>query len=168
MKLSTISVVFAIVSWACSAPALSQVVPGQLAPNYLGKDGNGRPFEVANYRGRVVIATFFASWCGPCKQELPYLEGIQKVFGQGKVKVVGISIEDRDAYRSIRRAAWDMKMEFIHDSDGSVSKAFGREGVPHLLVISKDGILLRQFVGYSEEQIDAVISQVQDALKDQP
>ena len=57
-----------------------------------------------------------------------------------------------------------MSMEFIHDSTGSVSKAYGRTSVPHLVVISKDGRLLRKFVGYSEQQVDRIIAQVQEAL----
>ncbi len=146
--------------------ALAQVALGQTAPSYLGKSGDGKPIDLANYRGKVVIASFWASWCGPCKQELPYLEGLQKVLGPEKVKVFAISIEDRDTFRKIRRAAYDMQMEFVHDSDGSVSKTYGRKGVPHLLVVSKDGTLLRQFIGYSEKQVDAIIAEVQEALKE--
>ena len=162
---STLALALALlVLWTFPATAWCQAKPGRPAPSYLGQDGNGQPFELAHHRGKVVIAAFWASWCGPCRKELPYLEGLQKVLGPDKVKVIAISIEDHKAFRNLQRAAGNLSMEFVDDADGSVSRAYGRKGVPHLLVIGKDGTLLRRFVGYSEEQIDAIISQVQQAL----
>jgi hypothetical protein len=81
--------------------------------------------------------------------------------------VVAISIESEDVFRQISAAAANLSLQFIHASSGRVSKAYGMKGVPHLMVIGKEGLLTRKFVGHSEDQVDAIINEVKQALGDQ-
>jgi thiol-disulfide isomerase/thioredoxin len=148
-----------------STNLFAQAVIGEPAPEFLGRTFSGEDFKLSAYKGKVVVASFWASWCGPCRHELPLLEGMQKVLGPDKVKVVAISIEDRDSFRQIHKAAGSLNLEFIHDYNGSVSKEYGRQSVPQLIVVGKDGTLLKKFVGYSEQQADRIVAQVQAAIE---
>ena len=67
-----------------SSRVLAQAEVGLPAPEYLGRDGGGNDFNLSAYQGKVVVATFWASWCAPCKRELPLLEGLQKTIGSAE------------------------------------------------------------------------------------
>lgn len=149
---------------ATCAQVCAQVEAGSSAPDLLGRTYEGQDLLVSAHQGKVVVASFWASWCGPCRLELPLLEGMQKVVGPERVKVVAISIEDNDRFKQIGKAAKTLALTFVHDSTGSISKAYGVNGIPHLVVIGKDGKVQRKFVGYSEKQVVDVIAQVQAAL----
>jgi thiol-disulfide isomerase/thioredoxin len=166
-KTSLLAVLVLVVGMPMSAPAGAQVSPGDTVHESLGKTIDGEELLVSSYRGKVVVATFWASWCGPCRKELPMLEGMQKVIGPEKIKVIAISIEPSDVFRKLGKAARSLSLTFTHDSSGAISKAYGRKGVPHLVVLDKEGRLLRTFIGYSEKQVDAVIEEVQEALQQQ-
>jgi thiol-disulfide isomerase/thioredoxin len=142
----------------------AQVEPGSSAPDLLGKSYEGQDVLVSAFHGKVVIATFWASWCGPCQLELPLLEGIQKVIGPERVKVIAISIEDKDRFKQIGKAAKSLALTFVHDTTGAISKSYGVNGIPHLVVIGRDGKVQRKFVGYSEKQVEGIIAQLRAAL----
>lgn len=152
---------------AAMPPAQAQVQPGSPVPDLLGKTYGGEDLLVSAYQGKVVVASFWASWCGPCKRELPMMEGLQKVIGQDRVKVVAISIEGKQEFEHIGKAAQALSLTFVHDTKGDIARAHGVKGIPHLVVIGKDGRLLKKFVGYSEEQVEGVIAQVEAALRAQ-
>jgi thiol-disulfide isomerase/thioredoxin len=151
---------------AASMNSTAQVEAGAPAPDLLGKTYEGQDLLVSAYQGKVVIATFWASWCGPCQLELPLLEGMQKLIGPERVKVVAISIEDKERFKQIGKAAKSLALTFVHDTTGAISKAYGVKGIPHLVVIGKDGKVQQKFVGYSEKQVEGVIAQVQAALNE--
>ena len=154
-----------LLSTACLASE-SPVVIGSEAPDYLGKSYEGDAFLASAYRGKVVVATFWASWCGPCQRELPLLEGIQKFFGEDKVKVVAISIENKNKFRQIGKAAQSLALKFVHDADRKVYERYGVNGVPHLVVIGKDGKIKLKYVGYSESEVEQVVAKIRQAIEE--
>jgi thiol-disulfide isomerase/thioredoxin len=149
-----------------STHSIAQVEPGSVPPDLLGTTYEGQDLLVSAYKGKVVVATFWASWCGPCQRELPLLEGLQKVVGPERVKVVAISIEDKARFNQLGKAAKSLALTFVHDATGAISRAYGVNGIPHLVIIGKDGRFQKKFVGYSEEQVNGVIAQVQAALQE--
>src|SRR3546814_3550694 len=70
--------------------------PGDIPPDVLGNDRDGNPVTVSQYRGKVVIVTFWASWCGPCRRELPVLGKVQSIVGRDHLEVIAVNFkEDR-------------------------------------------------------------------------
>lgn len=92
------------------------------------------------------------------------LEGIQRVAGKDRVRVVAVNIEDRDRFRQVAKALAKLSVTFTHDDRKRASDAYGVHGIPHLVLIGRDGRVLQVHRGYSEEGIDAIIDEVNAAL----
>ena len=92
------------------------------------------------------------------------LEAIQNRAGAAQIRVVGINIEDPlDFYRLARRLS-EWKMTLAHDVDNKVSKAYGVKGIPHLVLIGRDGRILKVRRGYDESKLDQVVADINAAL----
>jgi thiol-disulfide isomerase/thioredoxin len=144
---------------------LPKVSVGDVPPDAFGKDESGNPIRLADLRGKVVIVSFWASWCGYCRKELPVLEGIQKTVGKSRIEVIAVnSREDRHTYRALLRQLRKYEFTMTSDSDGVISDAYGVSGIPHLLMIGKDGIVGHVYRGYSEESLPDIVADLNALL----
>jgi thiol-disulfide isomerase/thioredoxin len=138
---------------------------GDSPPPFLGTNLDGDEIDASQFAGKILVVTFWASWCGPCKKELPLLEGIQRVAGKERVQVVAINIEDRDVYRKLARGLKSgFTLSINHDTGKKASGAYGVHGIPHLVLIGRDGKVIAVHRGYSDEGIDAIIAEINKAL----
>lgn len=156
-------VLLAAAAIAFVATVQAQPKAGDPAPNVLGVNRTGEEVKVSDYSGRVVAVTFWASWCGPCMRELPLLEKLQQAAGD-RVRVVAVNIEDRQKFRDAARAMFDWKLTVAHDPTKERRAAFGVSGVPHLVIISKDGVIREVYRGYTEEKVPTIVRSVADAI----
>jgi thiol-disulfide isomerase/thioredoxin len=137
---------------------------GDLAPAFLGKTLDDTPVMVGDSRGKVMVVTFWASWCAPCRAEVPILEAIQKVAGPAQIRVVTVNIEGIWEFRHLARRLSQLQLTLTSDADGAVSAAYGRKSVPHLVLIGRDGRILKVHHGYDEKHLDQIIADVNAAL----
>ena len=158
----TIVLVSAVLLFATAALAAPEV--GEVPPSYLGKDRQGQKIKLEDLRGKVVIVTFWATWCPPCHKELPVLETLQEVAGEDRVRVIAINIEQPRVFRSVKRRLKDYSMTLINDYRGLVKKRFGVKGIPHLVMIKKDGTIATIKKGYTEEMVPPMIDELNDLL----
>ena len=99
---------------------------GDSAPNELGKDGNGRPILVTHFQGKVLVVTFWASWCGYCLKELPALNALQNAIGTEYVQVIAINQqEDSRTALGIMKQLKDRQLVSSLDRQGKISESFG-------------------------------------------
>jgi cytochrome c biogenesis protein CcmG/thiol:disulfide interchange protein DsbE len=102
----------------------------------LGEPGEG---SLAQYKGKVVLVNFWASWCPPCTKELPLLESTQKaISGRGGL-VLGINTRDasEDAMQFVRR--FDLTFPSLRDGSGDYAEEWGLTGYPESFVLDRDG-----------------------------
>ena len=138
--------------------ATSKLEVGDIPPNYLGKDNKGLKVNLEDNEGKVVIISFWASWCSPCLKELPVLENIQAQLGEDKVKVIAVNYkESRKQYRHIKKKLSHLKLTLTHDKHGSLGNKFGVEGIPHLFIVGKNGKLVYQSIGYGDSSIKMIV-----------
>ncbi|GGI89848.1 TlpA family protein disulfide reductase [Shewanella gelidii] len=136
---------------------------GSEAPDYLGKDANGGKVYVSELEGKVIVVSFWASWCSPCLKELPILDNIQNHLGLDKVRVIAVNFrEDRKTYRKIKKVFKDTQLTLSHDPKGRIGKKYKVEGIPHLVIIDQQGRIAMQSVGYGE----SVIGEIADTLNE--
>ncbi|MES2299846.1 MAG: TlpA disulfide reductase family protein [Pseudomonadota bacterium] len=159
----------ALMMAACAFSSAAAGVPknGTLAPNYVGHHIDGSDALVSQYAGKVVVLTFWATWCGVCHKELPILERLQKVVGTDHLQIIAINIEDK---KTFRRVAQLMGTAFLitHDEGESASRLYARGGIPHLVLIGRDGKIIDTHIGYGEDMIDPLIAQINAALAAKP
>ncbi len=118
---------------------------GKAAPDFSLPDGGAKPLRLADYRGKIVMVNFWASWCGPCIQETPAL--VELHHERPDIAILGISIdEDPDAYqRFLQRFHVDYTT--VLDPDQKVAKIYGTDGWPETYIIDRKGVLRRKVVG---------------------
>jgi peroxiredoxin len=139
---------------ACTSPSVSgraSLKPGRernRAPNFSLKDANGKTVQLADYRGKVVLLNFWATWCEPCKIEIPwFVEFERRHKGQG-FAVVGVSM-DEDGWQAVKPFISDLGINYrILLGDDSVSQLYGGvEALPTSFLIDRDGKIAATHVG---------------------
>lgn len=132
--------------------------------NFTLKDLNGNDVRLAAYKGRVILLDFWATWCGPCKVEIPWFVDLQTRYGKQGLQVLGISVDD--TIEKLKPYAAQFKMNYpVLQGLGrdDVLNAFGpMEGLPTTFVISRDGRICETHTGLSskssfETQIEALL-----------
>ncbi|WDS35350.1 redoxin domain-containing protein [Pseudoxanthomonas sp.] len=148
--------VAAFASHAATPPEI-----GDLAPTALGQGWKSGPVDLAQYRGKVVVVTFWASWCGPCRRELPVLDALQKQVGGDWLKVIAVNAQDdTENYRAMMRQMRDFGLVQARDRDGDISEAYGVNAFPNLWIIDPRGRVGSHHVGYGEGSTEAIIEEI--------
>jgi thiol-disulfide isomerase/thioredoxin len=156
-------------SQAADAPA--KPVPlanGDLAPDVLGKRLDGEKVLVSQFQGKVIVVSFWATWCGYCMKELPILEGMQKVAGRDNLEVIAVNTEDGDTFRRVSRKLKDWTMGLAFDPGKVGAKAYGVSGIPHLVIIGRDGHIVQVYRGYGEETLERIVADINGAIAATP
>ena len=150
---------------ATAADPAGKIAPGEIPPPLIGVNANGDEILTTQFAGKVLVVTFWASWCGPCMKELPMLESIQKAAGKTHLQVVAINTEDRESFRKIARALSTLNLQITYDYGKKSSDAYGVNGIPHMLIIGRDGKVLKVHRGYGESALDGIVAELNAALK---
>ena len=139
--------------------------PGDAPPERIGRAEDGKPLLMSAYKGRVVIVTFWASWCGPCRKELPVLEALQRKVSADKLLVIAVNWqENNEDYRSIKRTLKEFQLTLTHDGNGELGRKFGVHSIPHMFIIGKDGRIAYERSGYGEGSIPELVDDINAAL----
>ena len=134
------------------------------------KDVKGASFKLADFFGKVAVINLWATWCGPCRREIPELVKLHKEFHSRGVEMIGLSIENPDASaEKVRKFIQDYQIDYrIGWAPGEVAAPLmqGHSAIPQIFVISRDGRILKRFVGFSPANTAAELRQaLEDALK---
>lgn len=156
---------------ALAAASIGHARPGvgNVPPDYLGRDRDGHDVRVSALRGKVVIVSFWASWCGYCMKELPTLAALQKMKGPADLQVIGVSHDDNlDTFRKIRSRWKNLDVILTYDAgDHRIANPYAVDGIPHMVMIGRDGRIAHVHVGYGEDMVGQILDEV-DELLDQP
>jgi thiol-disulfide isomerase/thioredoxin len=133
-------------------PTIPPARPEGAAPLFTLTALDGNPVSLAGFRGKVVILNFWASWCGPCKREIPDFVLLQSQYGAAGLQIIGIALdEDLPARTYASRVGINYPVVVGNDD---VSRAYGGvEAIPTTFIIDRDGMIIARFVGYREKSV---------------
>ena len=156
----------------CSAIA-GTLKPGDTPPDTLGTTQRGQDVTVASLHGKVVVISFWATWCGYCMEEIPVLAKLQAVASQRglPLQVVAVNYrEDRDTFvrtsRVLRRSLPELLVTW--DRDGVIGKPYGVRGIPVMVMLRRDGSIAHIHVGYGEDMLDSLLGEINALLREPP
>jgi len=155
---------------ACSKGAESpgRVEIGREAPAYAARALNGDSVSLALLRGKPVLLNVWATWCLPCKEEIPYLESLHgKHAGQG-LQIIGVSVDARGDEQKINEFARDFSMTYSiwRDPEERVNSRFLAIGVPSTYLIDRNGVLRWKHLGTLRATTPGFAAALEQVLKE--
>ena len=156
------TLILSLLLFAMSGPTFpASVEEGKPAPHLAGKLLDGTPFNLQNMRGRVVIVSFWASWCPNCRKEMPLLNELYTKYHAQGLDVIGISIDDSDdAVAQVKSAIQGFSYQTALLSSVNADE-FGRIWrIPLTFVIDKNGILRRDAFQHDPNVDEAELEQI--------
>ena len=130
------------------------------APDFELRDASGKVVKLSDYRGKVVLLDFWATWCGPCNIEIPWFEEFQRTYRNRGFEVLGVSMDD-DGWKAITPFAAEKKINYriVLGNDKTGDQYGGIEALPTTFMIDRDGRIAKTFVGLSDKK------EFQDAIE---
>ena len=163
-------VVFLIVvgcstSRTASAQAVKPTKDRKAAPDFTLKDASGKQVKLSDYRGKAVILDFWATWCGPCKVEIPWFIEFQRKYKNQGLVVLGVASGDEE-WKVITPFTDRMKINYpvVLGNDMTAELYGGIEALPTTFIIDRDGRIAKIHIGLAEkEEFENAIQKVLDA-----
>ncbi len=130
------------------------VEPGSSAPDFRAVTVDGEPHgrTMADYRGKVVLLNIWATWCAPCRIEMPSIEQLHKSYARRGLKVVAISVDDPGMAPQIVDFVnqFGLTFDVLHDPEGKIREQYQTTGYPETVIIGRDGVIRRKLIGASD------------------
>lgn len=125
------------------------LVVGKEAPDFALTDINEKPFRLSDFRGKVVFLNFWATWCAPCREEMPSMEVLYKNFEKDGLVILAVSIDRVTTTKDIPPFVKGMNLTFpvLIDSWGKTDKPYKRMGVPETFIIDQQGVIREIIIG---------------------
>ena len=154
------TVVFGVALAVKLRPQLDLVEVGTSAPAFHGTDLRAeRPVTLADYRGKVILLNVWATWCPPCRIEMPSMERLHKKLAGTDFRIVAVSVDgdvfypaDQQGPNEIMAFVNGMGLSFdiVQDPSGSIRQSYQITGVPESFVIDRDGVIVKKVIGAAE------------------
>ena len=149
-------------------PQLNLIEVGSTAPNFDAvRLPGGKPASIEDYRGKVVLLNIWATWCPPCKVEMPSMERLHRKLANTDFRLIAVSVDEDDS-TVVNKFVKEMGLTFeiLHNRDGSIRRIYQTTGVPESFVIDRDGVIVKKVIGAADWEApvnEALIRRLLDA-----
>ena len=138
---------------------------GTRAPSFPATDLQGRPVRLEDLRGQVVLLNIWATWCGPCRDEMPSMERLHRELGPRGLKIVAVSVDaapgagapkaqsaSQPGGGDVAEFARQLGLTFTiwHDPSGQIQRTYRTTGVPESFIIDRNGVIQKKVIGATE------------------
>ena len=145
------------------------VVPGSEALDFTLPDLKGKEVSLKDYRGKVVFLNFWATWCEPCKDEIPSMQALYERFEGEPFEILAVSI-DSDAPEVVEEFAKGYGVTFpvLHDRKGRIKEMYKTTGVPETFIVDQNGVVAEKVWGPRDWTSPISIMTIKDLLENGP
>ena len=150
-----------------AASAADQTLPEygqQIAPEFTLEDIDGQTHKLSDYRGKVVILSFWATWCPPCRYEMPSMERLRKLVEGEDIEILGVNVGENEDAIFIFTADYPVEFPLLMDRDGAVIENYPVVGLPTTYVIGPAGHIRYRAVGSREWDDPALVNRLRGLL----
>ena len=144
----------------------SSELAGQAAPDFVLKSASGDNLRLSEYRGEVVMINFWATWCGPCRQELPLLDELYGRYNKVGFHLLGVNIDD-DSSKALQMAE-ELSVSFpvLFDKQKEVSKLYSVEAMPVTVLVDREGTIRHVHQGYKPGYEQDYLNEIRSLLRE--
>ncbi len=135
------------------------------APSFTLTDLHGKSVSLAEFRDKIVFLVFWASWCAPCREELPELDLIYKKFKREGFEVIAVSVDVSDAAVVNFLRKFPVSFTVLLDKQGDVNDAYRVSGLPAAFMIGRKGIIRHVHIGFSKGLLTTYENEIADLIK---
>jgi peroxiredoxin len=156
----------ALLVMLCGAAAAADLKlwTGGPPPALALKDLDGRQHRLADYRGKVVLINFWATWCGPCREEMPSIQELKNKLAGRPFVVLAVNLDEPES--RIRKFLTQMKLDFpiLLDPDRNVAKGWNARILPATFIVGPDGRVRYSLVGEMDWANEHIVARISELL----
>jgi peroxiredoxin len=139
--------------------------PGSVAPDFTLRSSTGKNLKLSEFRGQVVLINFWASWCAPCRQELPLLNHLYEQYHKVGFTLLGVNIDDKPETAQALAKQLGISFPVLFDADKQISHRYDVDAMPSTVLIDRGGKVRYLHRGYRSGYEAQYESQVRELLK---
>ena len=155
----------ALLAAALAIPGLALSGTGP-APEFQLASAGGKPVSLTQYKGQVVMINFWATWCGPCRTEMPVLEQLHKKYKPMGFTMIGVNVEPDSAGAVDWLKATPVTFPILFDTDSKVSKLYAVSGMPSTVIVDRKGNLRYLHRGYKAGDENEYLDQIRALVRE--
>jgi len=145
--------------------AVAAIAPSSTAPDFTLHTMGGPNMRLQEQRGKVVMINFWATWCGPCRQEMPHLDRLYDKYKSSGFVLMGINVDDDTRNAAAVAAKLGVRFPVLLDTDKQVSRLYDLSTMPSTVIVDRDGKVRYVHRGYLSGYEDTYDKQVRELLK---
>jgi peroxiredoxin len=149
-----------------AVPVFAAVAPNSAAPDFTLNAQTGKPVELTQFKGQVVMLNFWASWCGPCRQEMPLLDSIYKKYNKAGFTMIGVNVEPDSKAANDWLKQTPVSFPILYDTQSDVSKLYGVAGMPSTVIIDRKGNVRFIHRGYKPGDEEEYLSSIRSLMRE--
>jgi len=135
------------------------------APDFTLKSNSGKNLQLSDFRGQIVLINFWATWCGPCRQEMPKLNEIHKRYQRAGVTVLGVNVEDDSNLADDFLSKNPVDFPILYDTTSKVSELYKVDAMPYTVLVDADGEMFYLHRGYKAGDEKAYTRRIKSGLR---
>ncbi len=166
MKFKTLLLGTFFTVFAATSLASSNSMIGKPAPDFALKSSTGQNLRLSEYRGEVVMINFWATWCGPCRQEMPLLDDLYNRYERVGFKLLGVNIDDDSRRAMDMMAELGVNFPVLFDATKDVSKLYEVNAMPVTVILDREGNVRHVHQGYKPGYEEKYLNEVRALLRE--